>query len=151
MALAEGRVPSLATHRGSDSLSYLAFNSRITQLLPPPRPLARDSRLAWSNKSSLLISMPTSSLLYILILPASSKKSPSLSSSSCVAARGSAWPSVGSVEDFKGAQGPSVILPLVRPAPAVTHTPWFLAGSKNITAFLPTSLFPSEWNKGMVE
>lgn len=150
MALAEGRVPSLATHRGSDSLSYLAFNSRITQLLPPPRPLARDSRLAWSNKSSLLISMPTSSLLYILILHL--PKSPPASVPAAV------WPPVGLLghqwdlwRTLKGHRVRVLILPLVRPAPAVIHTSWFLAGSKNITAFLPTSLFPSEWNKGMVE
>lgn len=45
-------------------------------------------------------------LLGLHFNPASSKKSPSLNSSSCVATHGSAWPSVGSGEDFKGTQSP---------------------------------------------
>lgn len=60
MTLAEGKIPSLKTHQPFS----LSSHSRITQLLPPPRSSARDSRLTWFNKNS----MPTSSLVYISIL-----------------------------------------------------------------------------------
>lgn len=39
-----GRILSLGPHHGPDSLSCSAFNSSVVQLVPPPRPLARDSQ-----------------------------------------------------------------------------------------------------------
>lgn len=115
----------------------LSSHSRISQLLPPPRSSARDSRLTWSSKN--LISMPTSSLVYIPILHL--PKSPP---ASILAA---AWPPMDLLghhwdlgRTLKGHRAQRVLLPLVRPTPNVTHTSWFLGGSKSIKILFFVSL-----------
>lgn len=79
-----GRILSLGPHHGPDSLSCSAFNSSVVQLVPPPRPLARDSQ------DSLLISV-WKLLLVLRSNPKSSKQCPSLSSQSCCTTTPGIW------------------------------------------------------------
>lgn len=140
MALAEGRTPSLKTHHGPDSLSYSVLTQESVScfLLPGPQPGIVTLRGPTKTASHLHVNL----LLGLHSNPASSKKSPSLNSSSCVATHGSAWPSLGSGRTLKGHRTQRVLLSLVRPTPNVTHTSWFLGDSKSIRIFF---LSPSEW------